>query len=66
MPTIIVGHGLGSFQMDSDSLERLYRFRNRTVFSFLGRLACEIYQDDVVRLAMQVIRYTTRLAISRT
>lgn len=55
IPTIIVGHGTGSFQMDSDSLASLDRFRNRTSFSFVGKLACKIYQDDVVRLAMQVI-----------
>jgi hypothetical protein len=55
IPTIIVGHGPGSFQMDSDSLALLDRFRNRTVFTFVGRLAFDIYQEDVIRLAVQVI-----------
>ncbi|KAJ5806575.1 uncharacterized protein N7503_004177 [Penicillium pulvis] len=59
MPAIIVGHGPGSFQMDSDSLARLYRFRNRTVFSFLGRLACEIYQNDVHPFLMRIILAVT-------
>lgn len=59
IPTIRVGYGNGSFDMDFDSLASLDRFRNRTSFSFVGKLACKIYQNDVVRLAMQVIHIST-------
>ncbi|KAJ5627950.1 hypothetical protein N7490_010178, partial [Penicillium lividum] len=54
LPAITVGYGPGSFQMDIESLARLDRFRNRTALSFSSAMACDIYQNDVLKLAMQV------------
>ncbi|KAJ5633921.1 hypothetical protein N7528_001763 [Penicillium herquei] len=50
---ITVGRGHGSFTMDQESLARLNRFQTRTVYSFGTESALNIYQNDVVQLALE-------------
>ncbi|KAJ5729073.1 uncharacterized protein N7483_003581 [Penicillium malachiteum] len=50
---ITVGSGYSSFTMDQESLARLNRFQTRTVYSFGTKSALNIYQNDVVQLALE-------------
>ncbi|KAJ5677008.1 uncharacterized protein N7477_002641 [Penicillium maclennaniae] len=51
-PIIMIGEGYGSFQLDSDSLARLDRFQHRTAFTFATGRVRELYQNDVIRIAL--------------
>lgn len=54
IPPVRVGSDHNSFIMDPDSLARLDRFQKRTVFTFGSKWAFTVYQNDVVKLAIQV------------
>jgi hypothetical protein len=54
-PAVTVGNVYGSFELDSDSLALLHRFQHRTAFTFATARVRDIYQNDVVKIALEVI-----------
>lgn len=53
---IMIGEGCGSFQLNSDSLARLDRFQHRTASTFATARVRELYQNDVIKIALAVFR----------
>ncbi|KAJ5166961.1 uncharacterized protein N7482_005742 [Penicillium canariense] len=55
-PVVTVGAGHGSFELGAESISLLDRFHRRTVYTFGGTRNCEIYQEQVTSLAIEVGR----------
>ena len=53
-PTMVIGSGQGSFQLDAESIGRLDRFHRRTVYTFAGSHNCQVYQNQVTDIAIEV------------
>ncbi|KAJ5084825.1 hypothetical protein NUU61_009404 [Penicillium alfredii] len=51
-PSVIVGDGPGSFQLDAESLARLDRFQRRTVLTIGTPEVCTIYKNEITSLAL--------------
>lgn len=53
-PVITIGDGPGSFQLDEESVARLDRFQHRTAFTFATARMRNAFQNDVIRIAVEV------------
>lgn len=53
-PVVSIGNDSTSFNLDLESISRLDKFRQRTVFTFATTNNLEVYQDSVIQLAVEV------------